>query len=87
VQSRSNSKDYIDALLRAGINLEDAFGAAVAVYGLTFQPLLTLKALSFYGDGDLDQVPNDVRERLHRAIIVVDLHSVPVFEAREHLEM
>lgn len=87
VQSRSNSKDYIDidALLRAGINLEDAFGAAVSVYGPTFQPLLTLKALSFYGDGDLDQVRDDVRERLRRAIIAVDLHSIPVFEAREHL--
>jgi len=89
VQSRSNSKDYIDidALLRAGIRLEDAFGAAYAVYGHKFQPLLTLKALSFYGDGDLDQVPDDVSQRLRRAIITVDLHSVPIFEAREHLEI
>ena len=87
VQSRSNSKDYIDidSLLRAGIRLEDAFGAAYAVYGLQFQPLLTLKALSFYEDGDLNQIPDDVRQRLHRAIITVDLHSVPIFKAREHL--
>ncbi len=89
VQSRSAAKDYIDidAALRAGIHLEEALGAAMAVYGPKFQPLLTLKALSFYGDGDLACVPNDMRKRLNHAIRAVDLHAFPVFETLQPLSI
>ncbi len=87
VQSRSSARDYIDldALLRSGFLLEDALGAASAVFGPEFNPLLTLKALSFYGEGDLDDVPGEVRDNLVKAAAAVDLQSLPVFQPRARL--
>ena len=87
VQARADAKDYldIDALLGAGIALEEALGAAGAVYGSGFNPLLTLKALTYYAEGDLDTVPNPVRDRLAAAVAAVDLKRMPTFEPRPWL--
>ena len=87
VQARACAKDYIDlgALLRAGISLEDALGAAVAVYGAEFNPLLTLKALTYYGVGDLDEVPQEARDSLTAAAAEVDLQRLPTFQPRSRL--
>ena len=87
VQSRANAKDYIDldALLRSGLALEDALGAANAVFGPEFNPLVTLKALVHYGDGDLHLVPNEVRANLTKAVAAVDVQNLPVFEPRARL--
>jgi hypothetical protein len=48
---RAESKDYLDvyALLKAGITLPDALGAARALYP-EFNPALSLKALAYYGE-------------------------------------
>jgi Nucleotidyl transferase AbiEii toxin, Type IV TA system len=69
VQSRSESKDYLDvaALLKNGVSLADALGAAQAVYGGQFNPLITLKALSYFGDGDLTALPEAVKQSLRAA--------------------
>ena len=56
-------------------------GAAAAVYGKSFNPLLTLKALTYYGDGDLVEVPPPVRARLMRSATEIDLKEIPRFEA------
>ena len=87
VQSRSSARDYVDldALLRAGIPLDQALGAASAVYGPGFNPLLTLKALSYYGEGDLDEVPDEVRENLTEAVSGVNLQGLPDYQPREGL--
>lgn len=87
VQARADAKDYldIDAILRAGVALEDALGAAGAVYGTGFNPLLTLKALTYYAEGDLDTVPNTIRDRLAAAVGAVDLKHLPTFEPRPWL--
>jgi hypothetical protein len=63
VQQRAESKDYLDiaALLRHGIELPVALGAAVAVYGTSFNPAITLKALAYFTDGDLPALPEDVK--------------------------
>jgi hypothetical protein len=70
VQDRAEAKDYVDVsrLLAEGISLRDALGAAVAVYGSTFNPLLSLKALAYFGDGDLPSLPKATREALERAV-------------------
>ena len=84
VQARASAKDYLDldALLqRAGISLPDALGAAAAVFGAAFNPVLTVKALSFFGDGDLPTLPSDVRQRLLDAASTVDLTRLPRFGA------
>ncbi len=87
VQARADAKDYfdIDALLRTGITLEDALGAAGAVYGSGFNPLLSLKALTYYAEGDLDTVPKTVRDRLAAAVAAVDLKRLPTFDPRPWL--
>ncbi|MDP9052828.1 MAG: hypothetical protein M3N93_00775 [Acidobacteriota bacterium] len=49
VQKRAEVKDYldIDALLQQGIDLPTVLAAGMVVYGRPFNPLITLKALSF----------------------------------------
>ncbi len=79
VQQRSESKDYIDldALMTSGIDLASALSAASFIYGKSFNPQITLKALSYFGDGDLMSVPEDMRHRLTTAVTRVDLANLP----------
>jgi hypothetical protein len=80
VQQRAEAKDYedIDALLRDGrIDLSLALAGARAIYGPQFNPQITLKALSFFGDGNLHRLPRDVQDRLARAAREVDLDRLP----------
>jgi hypothetical protein len=56
VQLRAEAKDYrdIDALITKGnITLPMALTAAQALYGVSFNPQIALKSLSFFDDGDL----------------------------------
>lgn len=80
VQQRAEAKDYIDlhALLEAGIGLPTALAVAGVIYGERFNPQLTLKALSFYGDGDLPSLPTRVQERIIGAVRSVNLDRLPV---------
>lgn len=77
---RSEAKDYIDiaALLAHGLSLEYGLGCACAFYGPQFNAALPLKALVYFGDGDLDSVPVDVRKRLVRAVRSVQ--EIPTLE-------
>jgi len=80
VQQRAEAKDYhdIDALLRDGrVDLPAALAAAGAIYGAGFNPQITLKALSFFGDGNLALLPGAVKDRLARAAREVDLDRLP----------
>lgn len=76
VQMRAEAKDYldIDALLTDGrVNLLTALTSARALYGPQFNPQITLKALSYFEDGSLKSIAQDVRDRLIRAAAAVDL--------------
>lgn len=80
VQQRAEAKDYIDidALLQDGrIDLGAALGAARAIYGQKFNPQITLKALAFFGDGNLSRLPRDLCDRLAGAVRKVDLDRLP----------
>jgi hypothetical protein len=65
VQVRAEAKDYLDlhTLMEAGISLAEAIGSASALYP-QFPVLPTLKALSYFGDGDLHTLPAAVKQRL-----------------------
>jgi hypothetical protein len=78
VQQRAEAKDYldIDALMRHGIDLPTALSAGLIVYGRSFNPIITLKALSFFDD--LPTLPAEVRERLSAAVKAVGPASLPV---------
>ncbi len=80
VQQRAEAKDYLDiaALLRAGITLEQALAAAALVFGEGFDAQATLKALCFFGDGDLHTVDMRTRDELVGAAKAVDLDRLPL---------
>ena len=80
VQERALRKDYLDlhALLLAGVGLADTLGATRALCGELFNPMITLKALSYFGDGDLPKLPEDVKEFLsEQASRVTTIPSIP----------
>jgi hypothetical protein len=79
VQRRPEAKDYvdIDTLMANGIDLPTALAAGVALYGTAFNPQITLKALSFFDDGNLATLSNEVRRRLVAAVDAVDLDRLP----------
>jgi len=83
VQDRAEAKDYIDLsrLLEEGVDLARALGAALAVYGSSFNPLLSLKALSYFADGDLSSLSDAVRLRLSEAVRKVDPNRLPAIQA------
>ena len=80
IQMRAEAKDYIDidALLSDGrIDLPTALASAKLIYGAQFNPQITLKALSYFDDGGLADLPDDVKLRLVRAVKAVDLDHLP----------
>jgi hypothetical protein len=81
VQKRAEVKDYldIDALLRHGVDLPTALAAGGVVYGRSFNPLITLKALSFFDD--VPMLAGEVRERLSTAVEAVDVTKLPALTA------
>jgi hypothetical protein len=78
VQKRAEVKDYLDldAILMQGIGLPMVLAAGAVVYGRAFNPLITLKALSFFDD--LPALPMDVRARLSKAVQSVDAAGLPI---------
>jgi hypothetical protein len=81
VQKRAEAKDYIDidALIRHGIGLSTVLAAGVAVHGPAFNPLITLKALSYFDD--IPALPADLRARLAAAVRAVDPARLPILVA------
>jgi hypothetical protein len=77
IQQRAERRDYLDlaALFAAGVTLSTALAAAQALYGEQFNPMISLKALSYFGDGDLPQLPAALQDRLrHEA---AELRDIP----------
>ncbi len=64
-------------LLEEGLDLGRALAAARAVFGSRFNPLLSLKALSYFADGDLVSLPPAVQSLLLAAVQAADLSRVP----------
>jgi Nucleotidyl transferase AbiEii toxin, Type IV TA system len=84
VQMRAEAKDYIDidAMLTDGrIDLPTALAAGLAIYGRQFNPQSTLKALSYFEDGNLRRLTRPVKDRLANAARAVDLDSLPAITA------
>lgn len=80
VQQRAEAKDYLDiaALIEhAGTSLAEALAAAASIYGPSFNPQLTLKALCYFDDGNLPTLPASTRRQLIEAVQSVDLDDLP----------
>jgi Nucleotidyl transferase AbiEii toxin, Type IV TA system len=83
VQQRAEAKDYRDiaAALEAGIPLSQAVAAAAAIYGKTFNVMVTLKALTYFKDGNLGSLPLSTQEHLRTASESVKLEDLPLIHA------
>lgn len=83
VQKRAQAKDYLDIdamMTQTGIDLPTMLAAGTAIYGPQFEPQITTKALTYYGDGDLAELPADLQLRLKKAATSVDFDKLPVLK-------
>lgn len=84
IQQRAQARDYQDiaAISTAEITLSDALAAAAAVYGKQFNGALSLKALTYFADGDLPQLSPDTQKQLRSLAAQVNLKQIPGLQAR-----
>ncbi|MDQ2898482.1 MAG: nucleotidyl transferase AbiEii/AbiGii toxin family protein [Acidobacteriota bacterium] len=87
VQRRAAYKDYFDinALLDANIGLPEALAAAMTVFGKSFNALVSLKALSYFEDGDLGRLPQSIQRHLSQAAREVDFSRLPILAGKPGL--
>ena len=80
VWDRVAAKDYLDihALLLNGVPLAEALSAAQAVYGEQFNPMISLRALGDFSDGDLPTLPAEVKRVLSNAAGRTCVETLPV---------
>ena len=66
ILGRNQAKDFLDihSLLKNGVGLDDALGAAAAVYGEQFDPAVSVKSLTIFVGGDLMSLPEEVKNTL-----------------------
>ena len=69
ILQRSENKDYRDiaAMIRAGCQLARGLAAARLFFGNAFQPAASLKALTYFKDGDLGRLSGADRNTLIEA--------------------
>ncbi|MHB1586355.1 MAG: nucleotidyl transferase AbiEii/AbiGii toxin family protein [Acidiferrobacteraceae bacterium] len=85
ILQRIEAKDYRDitAMVKAGVSLSKGLSAAREMYGHTFQPSESLKAMVYFEGGDLHTLTQDEKETLIAAASAVrDLPKVEI-NARE----
>ena len=81
VLQRAEAKDYRDvaAMVNAGVSLSHGLAAARQLYGPSFQPSESLKALVYFNDGDLKTLTSTEKSTLVDAVKAVrDLPHVPL---------
>jgi hypothetical protein len=86
IQVRGNWKDYVDihALVSNRVDIVTALAAARAIDS-RFDPLTSIRALQFYGDGSLSRVPIRVQQDLTRWAQAVDVAKLPSLPSRPGL--
>jgi len=87
IQLRAQAKDYRDvaAALTAGLTMAEGLAAAMAIYGKEFNGALSLKALTFFEDGDLPSLPVGERMQLTGAATKINLKQLPIVAVRSGL--
>jgi hypothetical protein len=70
IWGRNQAKDFLDvhSMLKNGIGLADALGAAMAVYGEQFDPGVSMKSLTHFVGGDLASLSEEVKNALREAV-------------------
>jgi hypothetical protein len=65
--------------LQHGLKLEDGLACSQAIYGPSFDPGTSLRALCSFRDGDLPQLHIDIQQRLIMAALAVN--ELPIVHA------
>src|SRR5260363_125167 len=81
ILQRAEAKDYRDvaAMVSAGVSLSHGLAAARRIFGPNFQPSESLKALVYFGDGDLNTLTAREKNILVHAVQAVrDLPEVTI---------
>lgn len=79
ILDRAEAKDYIDiaAILSANVSLPKGLGAFRAMFNA--DPAIALRALGFFKDGDLPQLPAEIQQNLRFARDrVSDVPDIPI---------
>jgi hypothetical protein len=86
IQARGSWKDYVDihTLVSHGIDVPTGLAAAKAI-DRRFDPVTSIRALQFYGDGTLNRVPAAMQQDLTRWAQGVDLAKLPILHPRRGL--
>jgi hypothetical protein len=87
VPQRNEVKDYRDIhalIVKGKIELAEGVAAARAIYGKQYNPVLTLQALSYYGDLS-EQLPASVKADLMAAVKSVSLQNLPTIAAPQSI--
>lgn len=83
LQDRAELKDYLDiaAVLKHGVRLSEAIRAAMTIYGAAFNPMVSLKALVYFEDGDVQQLDVNARNLLEQAVLAVNIGALQPWPA------
>ena len=84
IQQRAQARDYEDlaAIVGTGISLAEALGAAAAAFGKEFNGVLSLKALTYFADGDLPKINPATQTKLRALASQVNLKQIPLIPIR-----
>jgi hypothetical protein len=79
VLKRVEVKDYIDvaAMIRDGADLRKGLAGAAALYGKQFPPAESVKALTYFSGGDLEQLRQADRKTLLSAAQSLSIRGLP----------
>jgi hypothetical protein len=88
IQQRAQARDYEDiaAITNTGISLVEALGAAAAVYGKEFNGALSLKALTYFDDGDLPGLSPTMKTKLRELAGHVSLNHIPMIASKPGIQ-
>jgi len=86
IQVRGSWKDYVDihTLATQGVDVPTGLAAAQAI-DPSFDPITSIRALQFYGDGTLNRVPESMRRDLTRWAQQIDVRKLPVLRSKPGL--
>jgi hypothetical protein len=85
VLQRAEAKDYRDiaAMVEAGVDVSRGLAAARVIFGPNFQPSESLKAINYFGDGDLASLTDREKKTLIQAAGAVrQLPNVEIVSSR-----
>jgi hypothetical protein len=84
VTQRAEIKDYLDIhalLTKAAIPLPVMLSAASIIYGEQYNPLISMKAISYHDDENLSQLSSTIRQDLISAVRGVSMENLPALKA------